>query len=110
MSRIHIPIGRRVGAITITIGIIVGLRLAALAAMCFDPDQANAQDFNLHAVELAVAPPLKLVSAQTKDRHWRTSLFLTSNASATAKIHVQGEGGACPSPDVTLAPSGAAIL
>lgn len=110
--RIHIPIGRRVGAITMTIAIIAALWLTALAAMCFDPQQANALDFSYHAAELAVAPPLKLVSGQTKDHHWRTSLFLTAlpNASAPAKVHVQNEGGACPSPDVTLAPNGAAII
>jgi hypothetical protein len=91
LGRIHIP---------------VGLFLLAFATA------AIAQDFNHHAAELAVAPPLKLVSAQTKDHHWRTSLFLTPlpNASAPAKIHVDEGGGACPSPEVTIAPNGAAIL
>ncbi len=84
------------------IHIAIGLLLLALAA--------NAQDFNYHAVELATAPPVKLVSAQTANRHWRTSLFLVANSTSPAKIHVQGDGGACPSPDVALAPNGAAIV
>ncbi len=73
---------------------------------------ANAET-NFLAVEFATASPPKLVSAQTKDHHWRTALMLTlrSNATAPQTVHIQNDDiSSCPTPDVTIKAGGAAYI
>jgi len=89
LGRIHIPVGY----------ILALLIIGMSAAFCRD---LRGND----------SLPLKAVSAQTVDHHWRTSAMLTAlpGATSTVQVHLQNEGGACPTPPIPLVPNGAAYV